>query len=134
MATDQYLMAEGTCLKVAPLTENGNNCPTSEQAPNCTPKELWPPFLGSERVRERYASNLADVPACIASVSARGETPPAKTASIPSVHPAYILRSQSRDAYEVRRCTTANGLGHGFRFGGHERRIGTCSSLRSNLA
>src|ERR1700720_2304897 len=87
MATDQYLMAEGTCLKVAPLTENGNNCPTSEQAPNRVPKELWPPFLGSERVRERYASNLADVPGRIASVSARGETPPAKAASIPSVHP-----------------------------------------------
>ena len=63
MATDQYLMAEGTCLKVAPLTENGNNCPTSEQAPKRTPKELWPPFQGSERVRERYAAKFADVPA-----------------------------------------------------------------------
>jgi hypothetical protein len=60
-------MAEETSTKVAPMTENGNNCPTSEQAANPVRKELWPPFPGSERVREsyavRYASKFADVPA-----------------------------------------------------------------------
>src|SRR5882724_1804959 len=54
MATGQWLMAGRTRLKIALLTENGNNCPTSEQASNRILKELCPVFRGSERVKENY--------------------------------------------------------------------------------
>src|ERR1700730_3781849 len=52
MIVSQWLMTVGTTIKIAPLTENGNNCPTSEQAQNQVVPELWPPFPGSERVKE----------------------------------------------------------------------------------
>src|SRR5262245_21855492 len=45
-------MAEGASLKIAPMTENGNNCPMSEQAANRAEKELCGASRGSERVKE----------------------------------------------------------------------------------
>src|SRR5271156_904309 len=57
------------------------------------------------------------------------ETPPTKTASIPTAHPAQ--RAQPRDLYEVRRCAVANGLVFGSRSGMCWRPTGTRAGVRA---
>src|SRR5271170_219956 len=64
-----------------------------------------------------------------AAALAHEETPPTKTASIPTVHPTQ--RSQSRDLYEVRRCAVANGLAFGSRSGMGGCPFGTHAGVRA---
>jgi hypothetical protein len=70
-------------MKIAPMTENGNNCPTSEQAANRAGEELCPAFPGSERVREPFDAKTGHAsPQRWHGPLPAKETLPVKTASI----------------------------------------------------
>src|ERR1700732_4385111 len=61
------------------------------------PKELWPPFLGSARVREGTQPSSHMFRRRIGSSPPHQETPPVKTASIPTAHPARYVLGQGRN-------------------------------------
>src|SRR5580700_6083359 len=58
MTATQCFMAPGTSTNVAPMTENGNNCPTSEQAQNRMPRGTLASFSGKGKSERKVRGQV----------------------------------------------------------------------------